>query len=113
MVLDYKVGQLKKLGTWVIEDLLKGHNVILWSAMLKEKCSPDHKMTSYQVCIVAGGHRQVEGVYSKMFFSTTKMPTIWVVLANVTTQDWEIEHIDVMSVYLNVMLKKTIYMKPP
>ena len=34
--LDYKIGQLKKLGTWVIEDLPKGHNAIPCSAMLKE-----------------------------------------------------------------------------
>ena len=94
--------------------LLKGHNVKPCSAMLKEKCCPDCKITSYQVCIVAEGHRQVEGVnYSKMFSSTAKMSIIWVVLANATTQDWEIEHVDVTSVYLNVMLKKTIYMKLP
>ena len=64
--------------------------------------------------IVAGGHRQVEGVnYSKTFSSAAKMPTIRVVLANAATQDWEIEHVDVKSAYLNATLKETIYMKPP
>ena len=64
--------------------------------------------------IVAGGHRQVEGVnYSETFSSAAKMPTVWVVLANAATQDWEIEHVDVKSAYLNAMLKETIYMKPP
>ena len=32
-VLDYEIGQLEKLGTWVIEDLPKGHNPILCSAV--------------------------------------------------------------------------------
>ena len=45
--LDYEISQLEKLGTWVIEDLLKGHNAILCSAMLKEKCGPDGEITSY------------------------------------------------------------------
>ena len=64
--------------------------------------------------IVAGGHRQVEGVnYSETFSSAAKMPTVQVVLANAATQDWEIEHVDVKSAYLNVTLKETIYMKPP
>ena len=45
--LDYKIGQLEKLGTWVIEDLPKGHNTILCNAMLKEKCGLDDKFTSY------------------------------------------------------------------
>ena len=66
--LDYKISQFEKLGTWVIEDLTKGHNAIPCSAMLKEKCGLDGKTTSYQVCIVTGGHRQVKGVnYSKTF----------------------------------------------
>ena len=64
--------------------------------------------------IVTGGHRQVEGVnYSETFSSVAKMSTIWVVLANAATQDWEIEHVDVKSAYLNATLKETIYMKPP
>ena len=113
-MLDYKIGQLEKLGTWVIEDLLKGHNAIPCSAVLKEKRGPDGEITSYQVCIVAGGHRQVEGVnYSETFSSTAKMPTIRVVLVNAATQDWEIEHVDVKSAYLNMTLKEMIYMKPP
>ena len=112
--LDYEISQLEKLGTWVIEDLPKSHNAILCSAVLKEKRGPDGKITSYQVRIVAGGHRQVEGVnYSETFSSAAKMPTIRVVLANAATQDWEIEHVDVKSAYLNATLKEMIYMKPP
>ena len=112
--LDYKIGQLEKLGTWVIEDLLKGHNAIPCSAVLKEKCGPDGEITSYRVHIVTGGHRQVEGVnYTKTFSSVAKMPTVWVILVNAATQDWEIEHVNVKSAYLNATLKETIYMKPP
>ena len=66
------------------------------------------------MCIVAGGHRQVQGVnYSETFSSTAKMPTVQVILANAATQDWEIEHVDVKSAYLNTTLKETIYMKLP
>ena len=41
------------------------------------------------------------------------MPTVRVVLANAAHQDWEIEHVDVKSAYLNAPLKETIYMKAP
>ena len=41
------------------------------------------------------------------------MPTVRVVLANATTQDWEIDHVDIKIAYLNVTLKETIYMKAP
>ena len=64
--------------------------------------------------IVAGEHRQVKGVnYSETFSSTAKMPTVQVVLVNAATQDWEIEHVDVKSAYLNATLKEMIYMKLP
>ena len=49
------------------------------------------------MCIVTEGHRQVEGVnYSETFSPTAKMPTIWVVLVNAATWDWEIEHVDIV-----------------
>ena len=41
------------------------------------------------------------------------MPTVHAVLANAAHQDWQIEHIDIKSAYLNALLKKEIYMKPP
>ena len=64
--------------------------------------------------IVAGGHRQIKGVnYSKTLSSVAKMPTVQVILVNAATQDWEIEHVDIKSAYLNATLKETIYMKLP
>lgn len=64
--------------------------------------------------IVAGGHRQVKGVnYTETFSAAAKMTTVHVVLANAAHQDWEIEHVDMKSAYLNAPLKELIYMKPP
>ena len=78
------------------------------------KRGPDGEVQSYRVRIVAGGHRQVEGVnYTETFSAAAKMPTVRVVLANAAHQNWEIEHIDVKSAYLNAPLKETIYMKAP
>ena len=54
--LNYKIGQLQKLSTWVIEDLPKGHTAIPCSTVLKEKHGPDGEITSYWVCIVTSGH---------------------------------------------------------
>ena len=48
-----------------------------------------------------------------MFSVAAKMPTVCVVLANTAEQDWEIEHIDVKSAYLNTLLKETVYMRAP
>jgi len=45
--LDYEISQLEKLGTWVIEDLPKGHTAIPCNKVLKEKRGPDGEITSY------------------------------------------------------------------
>ena len=39
-VLEYEISQLEKLGTWVVEDLLKGQTAIPCSEVLKEKQGP-------------------------------------------------------------------------
>ena len=112
--LEYEINQLQKLGTWVVEDLPKGQTAIPCSEVLRVKRGPDGEVQSYRVRIVAGGHRQVEGVnYTETFSAAAKMPTVRVVLANAAHQDWEIEHVDVKSAYLNAPLKETVYMRPP
>jgi Reverse transcriptase (RNA-dependent DNA polymerase) len=112
--LEYEISQLEKLGTWEVVDLPKGETVIPCSEITRVKRGPDGEVQSYRVRIVAGGHKQIEGInYTETFLAAAKMPTVRVVLANAAHQDWEIEHIDVKSAYLNAPLKEIIYMKPP
>jgi Reverse transcriptase (RNA-dependent DNA polymerase) len=112
--LQYEINQLGKLGTWEVEDLPAGQTTIPCSEVIRVKRGPNGEVQSYRVRIVAGGHRQTEGVnYTKMFSAAAKMPTVRAVLANAAHQDWEIEHADMKSAYLNAELKETIYMKAP
>jgi hypothetical protein len=81
--LDYEINQLKKLGTWVIEDLPSRQTAILNSIILKEKKGPDGEIKMYCMQIVVGGHKQVHGVnYTETFLAAAKMLSVWVVLAN-------------------------------
>jgi len=112
--LDYKISQLEKLGTWVLVDLPKGEPVIPCTEVLKEKRGPTGEVETYRVRVVAGGHKQVEGInYTETFSAAVKMPSVRVVLANAAERDWEIHQIDVKSAYLQAPLKETIYMRPP
>ena len=80
--------------------------------MVRVKRGPDGEVQSYRVRIVAGGHKQIEGVnYTETFLAAAKMPTVQVILANAAHQDWEIEHVDVKSAYLNAPLNEEIYMR--
>ena len=112
--LQYKIRQLEELRTWEVVNLPPSQSAIPCSEVIRVKCGPDGEVQSYRVRIVAGGHRQVEGInYNKTFSAAAKMPTVWVVLGNAAQQDWEIEHVDIKSAYLNVPLKKEIYMRAP
>ena len=95
----------------MVEDLPNGQYAIPCSEVLKMKRGLDGEVKGYRVRIVAGGHRQVEGVnYTETFLSAVKMPTVHLVLTNAAELDWEIEHVDVKSAYLNAPLKETVYM---
>ena len=75
--LDYEINQLQKLGTWVVEDLPTGQTAIPCSEVMRVKRGPDGKVQSYRVRIIAGRHRQVEGVnYTETFSAAAKMPTV-------------------------------------
>ena len=81
--LEYKISQLEKLQTWEIVDCPKNEPVIPCTEVLKEKRGPTGEIEKYRIHIVAGGHRQVEGInYSETFSATVKMPSVHVVLAN-------------------------------
>ena len=99
---------------WAVVDLPQGHTAIPCSEVVRVKQGPDGKAQGYRVRIVAGGHRQVECInYIETFSAAAKMPTIHTVLANAVHQDWEIEHVDMKSAYLNAPLKEEICMKAP
>ena len=75
--LDYEISQLEKMGTWVVKNLPAGHTAIPCSEVLRIKRGPDGEIQSYRVRIVAGGHRQVEGLnYTETFSAAAKMPTV-------------------------------------
>ena len=96
--LNYKISQLEKLSTWVIEDLPQGAPVIPCTTVLKEKHGPDGEIESYCVRIITGGHRQVEGVnYTETFSAAAKMLSVQVILANAAECNWEIHHVDIKS----------------
>jgi hypothetical protein len=110
----YEIGRLEKMGVWEIVDLPKGQKAIPYSEVFRDKRGPDGVIEARRARIVAGGHRQIEGVdYDETFAAAAKMPSVRVVLANAAIRDWEIHHVDVKSAYLNAPIDKVVYMKPP
>ena len=113
-VYDYKIGQLTKLGTWDLVQLLAGKTPIPHTLVFKEKLSTNGNINLWHVQLVASGHRQTYRVdYDETFAMAAKMPSICMVLGNATQQDWEIHQVDVKSAYLNAPHEEEVYMVPP
>ena len=75
--LQYEIRQLEKLRTWEVVNLPPGQSAIPCSEVVRVKRGPNGEVQSYQVRIVAGGHRQVKGInYNKTSSAAAKMPTV-------------------------------------
>ena len=90
---NYEIGQLTKLGTWDLVQLLAGKTLIPHSLVFKEKLGANGNINLWHVQLVTGGHRQTYGVdYDETFTMAAKILSIHMVLGNATQQDWEIHH---------------------
>ena len=60
------------------------------------------------------GYEQCKGIdYEETFALVTMLKTIQVLLTLVTLHDWEIDHIDVKTAFLNSLLNEIIYITQP
>jgi hypothetical protein len=111
---DYEINQLLKMGVFAAENLPEGETALPYTLVFREKLSADGNVESYRVRLVAGGHRQTEGInYDETFSSAAKSPTVRTVLGHAASEDWEIHQVDVKSAYLYAPLKEKVYMKAP
>ena len=95
---------LIEMGTWILVSLPKHRNVIKWVFTIKaDGC--------YKARVVAKGFTQEHGIdYEETFSPVTRYESIRYLLAHAALEDWEIEAMDVKTVYLYGKLKEEIYM---
>ena len=100
---------LTEMGTWILVSPPKNRNVIKckWVFMIK---ADGH----YKAQVVAKGFTQEHGIdYEETFSPVTRYESIRYLLAHAALEDWEIEAMDVKTVYLYGKLKEEIYMAQP
>jgi hypothetical protein len=75
---------------------------------------PDGSIAKRKVRLVAGGHKQVKGLnYDETFAAAAKINSIRIILAYAAQQNWEIDQVDVVGVYLNAELDEKVFMEAP
>jgi hypothetical protein len=109
-----EIDQLESRGTWQIVDRPIDKPVIPSRPIFKQKLGPDGEIQKFKARIVAGGHKQVQGVnYEETFAAAAKIGSIRVVLAHAAQRDWDIDQVDVVGAYLNADLDEEVYMEAP
>ena len=68
----------------------------------------------YKACLVMKGFTQVEGIdFQETFLSVTRYEAICFLFTHATLEDWEIEALDIKTMFLYGKLDKEIYMEQP
>ena len=100
---------LIEMGTWILVSPPKHRNVIKCKWVFTVKAD-----SCYKARVIAKGFTQEHGIdYEETFSPVTRYELIRYLLAHATLEDWEIEAMDIKTVYLYGELKEEIYMAQP
>jgi hypothetical protein len=92
---------------------LDGRKPISAKWVFKAKRNPDGT-TRYKARLVIRGFEQVAGVdFSETYAPVGKLTTLRYMLCQAALQGWTIEHLDVVTAFLNPALDNEVYMKLP
>ena len=101
--------------TWVLvdESQASGKSIIGCKWVYKLKRNADGS-TRFKARLVIKGYKQVHGIdYDETFAPVAKFVTLRLLLALAALKDWEIEHMDIKTAFLNPTLDKEVYMEQP
>ena len=104
---------LQKTGTFKVVKRPLNRDPITCKWVLRNKpIGPN--LTKKKARVVARGFQQREGIdYFNTFASVLRSSTLRILLAKATSEDLEIDHMDVVTAFLNTPLSEEIYMEAP
>ena len=101
-------------GTWTLVEPTNEQPILPCKWVYKVKTRQDGSIERYKARLVAGGHRQVEGIdYDLVFAPVSRWTTLRLLLAKVATEGLHMSSIDVSNAFLYGDLKETVHMKQP
>lgn len=87
-------------------------NIITGKVIYKEKEKENRDFLKYYTYIVIRGFSQISGNnFTETFTLVAKFTTLCIYLALVAYFDWNLEQINIVTVFLNRKLKEEIYMR--
>ena len=82
--------------------------------IFKTKSNPSGQVEKLKARIIAKGNEQTEGIdYLETFAPVVRWTTIRTVIALAARQNWPLQHLDVITAFLNGSISEDIYMVIP
>ncbi|CAI7903632.1 unnamed protein product [Closterium sp. NIES-53] len=106
--------RIEENGTWELVELPEGRNAITSKWLFNIKSNADGKIERYKSRLVAKGYQQKEKVdYKELFAPVVKLTTLRTLLAGVAIKGSVVKQMDVITAFLNGILKEEIFMVQP
>ena len=97
-----EIAMLKAAGTWRLEELPPGANVIGSKWVFKAKKDASGRVVHYKACLVTQGFSQIDGMdYDDTYAPVARLTSMHAILALANQLDMELQQFDVKAVYLN------------
>ena len=110
----YGTTSLEAFNTFEVVDLPPGKKPVGCKYVFKTKYKPNGEIDKYKVRLVAQGILQQEGVdYNEVFSPVVDNTSLSLLLAIGNQEDWELEQMDVVTVFLHGRLDEEVYMTIP
>ena len=112
--MEEEIKSIQANNTWTLLDPLKNTHVLPGKWVFKTKLGPQGKIIRFKARWVVKGFRQLEGLEYDETFSSVIKAIIWkALLAIAAKYDLEVEHIDVITAFLEAELKEEVWVEQP
>ena len=112
--MDEEIQSLKENNTWKLVKLPNGKKAMKCKWVFKKKINSQGKVVRFKARLCAKGYTQQEGVdYFETFAPVMKYKSMRIILAIVAKLDYEFKQLDVLTAFLNALMKEEVYMEQP
>lgn len=100
--------------TWELCSPPKGKKILKTRWVFKIKQNPQDGSQRFKARLVVKGYEQIPGVdYHETFCPVVRFSTLRCMFAIAAKQDYDIDHLDVVTAFLNGDLEEEVYMEQP